>query len=639
MKTHPIHWTRDEVAIWFFFFAHQTGVPASTNPTGFQRVRDADVDGKLFITMTPDHMVSLGFTLGASQSFHTKRGEWLESYGWPPSDTMDPTSGAVHVGDHSEVSVTFVLEKLLSLDEAAFEFELEMMVIITWEDPKIFTRCKDAGVGGFERDDPCQFFWQPSFVWPNVKLDPHPSATISPSIIEDFGFNTVLGATDANGTPNQGASAVLNTSIGSRMYRVRGTFYGSFFFADFPYDSQQLNVSLQMPFDLPRTKARFVTRANPQPAAYAGGADLPLWKVACVTTHDSWMNPNQAGETWLAASDDAYAAWYRRVTMLSPSEMFTEFHGDGGSAASMSEEAMQWSTTTVSVHVTRLNTFYCEHEPVTWAVATAAVPHSSPTPLTRPTHRWLRVPPDWNFVVVVMLLTITSFFSLLLDQSALDARLGLTLTVILGLNVFQIVVIDNMPATGYLTRMHEYTLLCCCLVVGVAVENVIVQQASKRYVRILLVLERINALRKQPGAKQAAQTLQARARLWIKRRRAGTSPPPSSAKVRPAASATVDPKVETGGADTRATPQKVAAGSVHETWPTRRRLANSLLPRPRQLRRRISSWLDSGAAFCHSYLDLISLVVFPLAFALTYMRLSATTSAASLGLPAACQSR
>ena len=85
------------------------------------------------------------------------------------------------VGDHSDVSVTFVLEKLLSLDEAAFEFELEMMVIITWEDPKIFARCKDAGVGGFATDDPCQFFWQPSFLWPNVKLDPHPAATISPA--------------------------------------------------------------------------------------------------------------------------------------------------------------------------------------------------------------------------------------------------------------------------------------------------------------------------------------------------------------------------------------------------------------------------------------------------------------------------
>ena len=40
-----------------------------------------------------------------------------------------------------------------------------------------------------------------------------------------------------------------------------------------------------------------------------------------------------------------------------------------------------------------------------------------------------------NFVLVIVLLVIISFFSLYLSPTALDSRLGLTLTVVLGLQV------------------------------------------------------------------------------------------------------------------------------------------------------------------------------------------------------------
>ena len=96
-------------------------------------------------------MVGLGFTVGGATRFVSNRRTWLDTYSLPPTDQMgaDGVGSVVSNGDPTEVSVTFVLEKLLSLDEASFEFELEALVIITWEDPKIFTRCTNAGVGGF----------------------------------------------------------------------------------------------------------------------------------------------------------------------------------------------------------------------------------------------------------------------------------------------------------------------------------------------------------------------------------------------------------------------------------------------------------------------------------------------------------
>ena len=60
-----------------------------------------------------------------------------------------------------------------------------------------------------------------------------------------------------------------------------------------------------------------------------------------------------AGDTWLAAEDDPYAAWYRRVVTLPPAQMLTEMHGEGASASDMSAEAMIWSQVIVTVHVER----------------------------------------------------------------------------------------------------------------------------------------------------------------------------------------------------------------------------------------------------------------------------------------------
>ena len=55
---------------------------------------------------------------------------------------------------------------------------------------------------------------------------------------------------------------------------------------------------------------------------------------------------------------------------------------------------------------------------------------------------------NFNFILVLVLLVLVSFFSFLVPANSLDSRLSLTLTVVLGLNVFQIVVIDNVPAVS-----------------------------------------------------------------------------------------------------------------------------------------------------------------------------------------------
>ena len=65
---------------------------------------------------------------------------------------------------------------------------------------------------------------------------------------------------------------------------------------------------------------------------------------------------------------------------------------------------------------------------------------------------------------------ICDFAAFIMDPVSLEGRLTLTLTVVLGLNVYQIVILDSMPTTGYLTRMHEFTVYSTILVVVVAVQ-------------------------------------------------------------------------------------------------------------------------------------------------------------------------
>ena len=57
--------------------------------------------------------------------------------------------------------------------------------------------------------------------------------------------------------------------------------------------------------------------------------------------------------------------------------------------------------------------------------------------------------------MVVVLLTALSWITFIMDPSDLSDRCGISLTLLLALNVFQLILSELMPKTGYLTPMHE----------------------------------------------------------------------------------------------------------------------------------------------------------------------------------------
>ena len=110
----------------------------------------------------------------------------------------------------------------------------------------------------------------------------------------------------------------LGKSIAQRGYRVRGTFRFGADYHNFPRDWQQLNVTVQLPPDMPLSKARLVPHALSKPtSAVAGPIDLPLWVIRCASALPVVTDYGQIISSVLSGSSDPLTAWTRT---LSPAE-------------------------------------------------------------------------------------------------------------------------------------------------------------------------------------------------------------------------------------------------------------------------------------------------------------------------------
>jgi hypothetical protein len=85
-----------------------------------------------------------------------------------------------------------------------------------------------------------------------------------------------------------------------------------------------------------------------------------------------------------------------------------------------------------------------------------------------------------NYVQIVSLLTAVSWLTFYMDPTDLCSRSGVALTLLLAIGVFQLILNDIMPQTGYLTPMHIYILVSTFYVVMVVVESLVVHQLKLR---------------------------------------------------------------------------------------------------------------------------------------------------------------
>ena len=99
------------------------GINAKTNPGSAHTFYNNDVSGERFMLLDPEAMTGMGITDGSGSNFVRTRNDYYGFYAWPPSDIRDD-AGVRMVNDQFNVSITFILDKLLNLDEPAFSFEV-----------------------------------------------------------------------------------------------------------------------------------------------------------------------------------------------------------------------------------------------------------------------------------------------------------------------------------------------------------------------------------------------------------------------------------------------------------------------------------------------------------------------------------
>mmetsp|Transcript_26489 Transcript_26489/g.58052 ORF Transcript_26489/g.58052 Transcript_26489/m.58052 type:complete len:334 (-) Transcript_26489:123-1124(-) len=84
-----------------------------------------------------------------------------------------------------------------------------------------------------------------------------------------------------------------------------------------------------------------------------------------------------------------------------------------------------------------------------------------------------------NYIFLEVILVLLGWVTFFMSPESVDARVGISLTLVLAINVFQIVLVENIPETGYLTDLAIFTVCNTVILALTCIETVIVFAAVK----------------------------------------------------------------------------------------------------------------------------------------------------------------
>jgi len=128
----------------------------------------------------------------------------------------------------------------------------------------------------------------------------------------------------------------------------------------------------------------------------------------------------------------------------------------------------------------------------------------------------------WNFMIMQFVLVLLGMCTFAVDPSAIDARLGLAFTMVLAINVFQILLVENLPEMGDLSRLQWFTIMNTIVLGLMAVESVVVCNCSIEYNALLDTQRRLKQYVNNADAILCAVRLQRAARRRQLRRASST---------------------------------------------------------------------------------------------------------------------
>lgn len=481
-----LQWGVSETCTYIFLLSGLLGLPRNA----WQPFHNQGVDGRLWSKFQMSDYEDLGFTKGQASAAMQGWNGFLETFSQPgsfdPHDTSFIPKGPVLV--YPQV----ILERLVEVDPPN-HFEIEYYVNFAWHDRRIFHSCNGyrAEADQPDGDSICSLFWQPNIELPDA---------VESTIVQELGLTTQVG--DEWGA--QSSWAGLQHSLAYRQYRQRAKFMVVLDYLSLPFDKHALNFTMRMPGANRRDRACFEV-GEPHdatsvelPASQLGSGWKPgdqarVWNGK---PHQVRASGKPRHQIWDVTNFEAYSESIEADPLLgletsewananNPAMMLRQLAlADNESLALIRERAADGTyhicQVTFSIEITRRN--------------------------------WYHI---LNYIVMQLVLVLLGWCTFFLPPESIDARLGIAFTMVLAINVFQIVLVENLPETGDLSRLQWFTILNTIVLGLIAVESVVVCGCARALERRHELDRHVKKFVNRPDAHRAVRRIQRAARRLI----------------------------------------------------------------------------------------------------------------------------
>ncbi|KAL1510363.1 hypothetical protein AB1Y20_006674 [Prymnesium parvum] len=329
------------------------------------------------------------------------------------------------------VHVHAKLERLISVD-APYFFEADWTFSISWEDSRILVPCFDMKSDHNGYAYLCKINWKPTLLFSNA-IAGEDSIAISEERTSLFPGPAMSWIGTRSTSPLPG----VPVSFGVKTMRVRAKAMVVMDYKNYPRDDQQFTFEFQLGGLLPAAVAELSVTCS---VDIEPSVEHPVWLVESM--HAAVVN----GTNRLFDSDGTPSS-YENIT-LNPSYNY-QLYMDRTSSQ-LIEESFQSSFGRVTIRARRQLSFYL-----------------------------------FNYIVVQAMLVCLGFACFALSREATDTRLTISMGLVLSINVFQVVLVENNPETGYLTRLMTYTVCNEGLLILIAAHAILIRHCNHSYKRQL----------------------------------------------------------------------------------------------------------------------------------------------------------
>ena len=460
--------------------------------------RQHRIDGPTMCSMRAEDYVSIGLPFGVARAFVAGMNNYLfgQLEAAPGATVYQPQEAKLsttYPGRPANVSISIVLEHLYNINEIDYTFNIGFMIMMSWEDDRISTRCEGAGSNGDEvsPSDPCAHYWQPQMRFSNVLQ--YEEGTYE--VINDFGLFTEVGMASVRAAESD-KNIYLPHSLAYNIKRVKGTFVTPMGFKYFPFDCQTLLLRATAISD-DATIYRYVPLATIAPSLRAllrqtdGEANVVSgWNVTSIHTREYLLSEQSTAEEFIDTSiqHETYTSMDQVESQHGPGVPIYDAIVRLRDQIPVVELSESEDYKRDELHVPGLKPYSAAY----FAIQVQREPHTF----------------LWNFSALVALLIFIAFSSFLFPDKDMNGRISLALTVFLGVIFFQILIVESLPRTGSFTTMHLFMFLSSVFNGIIVLEHALVYALNAWVGKQAAIIQRVKLLSRSPRAVAFAVRLQ-----------------------------------------------------------------------------------------------------------------------------------